>query len=693
MTNPAHSTRIRVIGLRMPVGIAFLVLALFGIACGPGPRATTDASVDAPPVPALGELRDGFHLPGLLGERDRITVDLAAGPDGLVVGGWFRQAGTVRSRPARWASSWHAMPSTDATQLAVDRDGVIYAGSRYIGCDLCSPSPLRRLNNQSWVEIDGPTGTFEELLATPAGILAVGDLWNNVGPASVVRYGSAGPVVLGTARLAGFNARTLAVAESAGTICVGGAFDAMDGRPARNVACLGPSGWAEAGAGLPGEVRALAFTSDGRLIAGGAFVLPDGGHLAVLQGGTWSALGGGVDGAGAIVNAIAIDGDAILVGGTFSSPAENLARFENGTWSSPAGGVHASDEATSVTSVVVTPEGVYVGGRFDLAGGIATSHVALWTASGVKALLAPGDQPLGVSGEVRTAVMFNAQLVAAGQFRAAGIAAVNHVAVFDGARWTPLGDPGQAIRVLAVRTDGSLIAGGDGGKVQRWTNSAWEQIGITFDASVNAIIEHEGELVVAGDFTTASNHVARWTGTTFETMGQGLDAPVRTLGHDGAGRLCAGLDHRGRAQDTRAFHPLWCWDGAAWRAVADLSGEKVSAIAVLAAGSTLVAGNLYAYESESAALLTSSWNAVRVAGGRYYAEDSPTCIAAGDGAVLAVSDQIHLWDAEMKTTKLFEGAWTRTLLATPTGFVAGGNGLFRTDDTVSAGIAVWDYFR
>lgn len=53
---------------------------------------------------------------------------------------------------------------------------------------------------------------------------------------------------------------------------------------------------------------------------------------------TWSAIGAGTDGQ---VNALTVDGSAIVIGGSFQSPFSTLARFDNGTWSTLPGGLEA----------------------------------------------------------------------------------------------------------------------------------------------------------------------------------------------------------------------------------------------------------------------------------------------------------------------------------------------------------------
>jgi hypothetical protein len=70
------------------------------------------------------------------------------------------------------------------------------------------------------------------------------------------------------------------------------------GRPCNFVAAWNGDGWEPLGAGMNGEVHALAVYN-GLLVAGGLFTLADSlpvDRLAAWDGNQWSPLGGGVGG-------------------------------------------------------------------------------------------------------------------------------------------------------------------------------------------------------------------------------------------------------------------------------------------------------------------------------------------------------------------------------------------------------------
>src|SRR5262245_61564144 len=83
--------------------------------------------------------------------------------------------------------------------------------------------------------------------------------------------------------------------------------------------------------------------------------------------------------------------------------------------------------------------------------------------------------------------------------RAAGRAAVNRVAKWDGANWSALGSGmDQDVEALAVYDDGGGAALCAGGRV-----------------------------TVAGG--VAVNRVAKWDGSSWSALGNGMNAPVHTL--------------------------------------------------------------------------------------------------------------------------------------------------------------------
>lgn len=286
-----------------------------------------------------------------------------------------------------------------------------------------------------------------------------------------------------------------------------GRFASVDAVPASNVACQTTSGWTQAGDGLTGVVHALAFANDGRLIAGGTFTVAGGANVAVLGASTWTALGGGVAGTDPDVRAIKIDGDAIIVGGAFDTPVKNLARFSQGTWSGPTGEWFAAAMRPIVSDVAVKSDGVYIVGTFERIGDVAVSHIARWSTT-IEPVMPTGDMPLGVNGRINALLRdTDGSIIAGGQFVAAGTLPALNVARFADGRWQSFGAILDQVTAFA-RTD-TIYAGTKTGNVLRWTGTDWTSIG-ALNGTINAMLEYNGDLIVAGDFTTP-NRIARWT--------------------------------------------------------------------------------------------------------------------------------------------------------------------------------------
>jgi hypothetical protein len=154
-------------------------------------------------------------------------------------------------------------------------------------------------------------------------------------------------------------------------LAVGGSFTTAGGAPAQNVAVWDGASWAPMGAGLPGEVKALAVYND-LPVAAGAFTTP--GYVAQWDGGgAWQALGSGLDGT---VNDLVVYHSELIATGAFlaagGAPAARLARWNGSAWSAFASGLDTEGLALTVRG------GLFAGGTFNLAGGKPSVRIARW---------------------------------------------------------------------------------------------------------------------------------------------------------------------------------------------------------------------------------------------------------------------------------------------------------------------------
>ncbi|MCB9137053.1 MAG: hypothetical protein H6642_01750 [Caldilineaceae bacterium] len=185
---------------------------------------------------------------------------------------------------------------------------------------------------------------------------------------------------------------------------------------------------------------------------------------------------------------------------------------------------------------------LYAGGWFTAAGGMSASHIAKWDGTNWSAL-GSGMGGADVYGVKALATDTNGNLYAGGYFYTAGDVDVYHIAKWDGAGWTALGD-GADGAVMALTTDmsGSLYAAGsfttvDGvtaNRIAKWDGISWAALGAGMNGAVSALAAHREVMVSAADqgravattfilyagggFTTAggnpSAYLGQWTDDT-----------------------------------------------------------------------------------------------------------------------------------------------------------------------------------
>jgi hypothetical protein len=161
-----------------------------------------------------------------------------------------------------------------------------------------------------------------------------------------------------------------------------------------------------------------------------------------LELGLWDMLtdlGTLVTGTTGAVNALDVGIAGLFVGGTFDSAGgvadtNLIARYsiQNTSWVSIGGGIIG----TEVNAITVTDDGinVYVGGNFTQAGNVSVQNVAKWTGSNWQAVGA------GLNGTVYDIVILGSDIYAAGQFFTADYESFHVLARWDGSTWAFMGD-------------------------------------------------------------------------------------------------------------------------------------------------------------------------------------------------------------------------------------------------------------
>lgn len=298
---------------------------------------------------------------------------------------------------------WSSLPGSangNVNALALDRDGLLYAGGDFTTIGGKTARNIAVWNGSSWSALAAGTngavlvmevsdnndlfvgGTF----ATAGGVTA-----NNIAKWSGGSWSSltdAGTGVSGTNN----EVRSIALDEN-GLLYIGGNFASAGDRVANRIATFDGINWGTLGAGTSGFVQAIEITET-YVYIGGNFSLA--GNQTVNRiarwsraGKQWQKIGEGVSGN---VNALVYEGGYLYAGGNFATATtadgqvyivNNVARW------SPTGQWEALGEARDVgtdnqvnTLSLSTNADLYVGGSFALAGNSDAPGIARWRERG-----------------------------------------------------------------------------------------------------------------------------------------------------------------------------------------------------------------------------------------------------------------------------------------------------------------------
>jgi hypothetical protein len=231
-------------------------------------------------------------------------------------------------------------------------------------------------------------------------------------------------------------------------VFVGGDFNSAGGVSANHVARFNTqtNTWSSLGTGssngVNNVVNALAVVGN-EVFVGGYFTSAGGVSANFVarfntQTNTWSALGtgssDGVSGILAYVTALAVVGNEVVVGGTFTFAggvsANRVARFnpQTNTWSSLGTGSSNGVSGGTVRALAVVGNEVFVGGNFTSAGGVSANRVARFnTQTNTWSTLGTGSSN-GVNNDVRALAVVGNEVVVGGWFNSAGGVSANFVA-------------------------------------------------------------------------------------------------------------------------------------------------------------------------------------------------------------------------------------------------------------------------
>lgn len=445
---------------------------------------------------------------------------LTVSDDGLYVGGRFINAGNQAiGLLARWdGANWSAVGegiSNDGydyvTSLTTAATGGVYTGGAYRVIGNQRTDNIAHWNGVEWRALGGGLmrGEYGDSPATPYAIvvdgagrvyaggefaLAGGVRTNNLAMWENGRWHNIG----------GANARVRALAVAGDDLYVGGEFTQIGGIGASHVARWNRATgqWSALGSGINDNVYALAY-SDGILYVGGGFkaagnVTAE--DVAYWDGAQWHAFGNkarifevGDRGGeiGTYVNALAVAGDRVFIGGHFQTiqngtntadlssfvVVHNVVEWDstNDQWfylgdAAQRGVTFNGYSGFSIDALTLALVGdkLYVGGRFNQAGGLAASNLARWDRTNeqwvsLNASLGGLNDP-----DVRALAAYGTNLFVGGKFTSAGNAPARYIARLDTQTdtWSTLGDGVKwyndiytAVSSVAASAQGVYIGG------------------------------------------------------------------------------------------------------------------------------------------------------------------------------------------------------------------------------------------
>lgn len=535
----------------------------------------------------------------LLGTDNPIVTTARWDPDGpgplsevLVCGGNFTLAGaTFASRIAtydfvtkQWAQLGDGFDD-GVVEVIVMPNGDLIAAGRFQNSGTTQTPGLARWNGSSWQPFAGGVlGTVRAMSLTAAGDLIVVGALSQAGGlpvGNIAKWDGASWSTFGLGFGLGFDSYLSSVVEAPnGDIIVAGDFLSAGGQAARDIAVWDGTSWSAFGGGLQSSgISTLHYLSTGELLVGGE-------NMTSLSGG-----------------GLSFDG---------------LAMWDGTSWTAPYGW-----NAGHIISILELANGdVVVGGSVPAAiAGSASTGAARWNGSTWQALGVGGGSDIW-----EFSFLANGDLLAAGSIDYIGSVPIGNLASWDGNTWQALGEgtKGDIDELLATADDGLVaagsftsIAGTAANNIARWDGNTWHALGmgLAMDQGQpvwDMLSMANGDLVVCGQFGMAGGAsiagIARWDGSTWSAFGGGAFGEVTAMALLPGGQLVAA----GRILSATTA-VVAVWDGSVWTQLGDIAGPfagvpgRVNSLTVLPTGGLAAAGAFTAIDGTTAANVA-EWN-------------------------------------------------------------------------------------
>ncbi len=281
---------------------------------------------------------------------------------------------------------------------------------------------------------------------------------------------------------------------------------------------------------------------------------------------TWSALAN--NGLNSYVNALAVSGTDMYVGGDFSATFDSnlysgyIAKYSGGVWSALANqGLHSFIDGNNVNALAVSGTDLYVGGYFQRTsdGSVTNLNNIAKYIGGVWSAL-PHN---GLSNQVLALAVSGTDLYVGGDFTQTedgGVTNLNYIARYSGGVWSALANNGlnSHVNTLAVSGTNLYIGGNftqtaDGSvmalhNIAKYSGGVWSALAnYGLDGEVYALAVSGTDLYVGGNFIETDDanmllfRIAKYSGGAWSALpNNGLNGDVKALAVSGMGLYAGG---------------------------------------------------------------------------------------------------------------------------------------------------------
>src|ERR1043166_785493 len=269
--------------------------------------------------------------------------------------------------------------------------GYLYAGGSFTNIGGTSAGRIAQWDGSQWYNIGDFDGQVRSLLFDGAYIWGGGAFTNISGgytPGLALFQPGSGWFTAGF--VSGGSQLVSSIAwDGAWDYYVGGNFTSVGGVSAPNIAVFDGFNWYSLGNGVNNTVNTLVL-NNGALYAGGSFTTASGlsvNRIAKLGGTSWSALGSGITvrTTSSAVNALVFRGSDLFAGGSFTNAgglyAPGIAKWNGASWSTLGSALYfsaGSGGPGSVGALALIGDDLFVGGSFSSAGDKPAVFISRW---------------------------------------------------------------------------------------------------------------------------------------------------------------------------------------------------------------------------------------------------------------------------------------------------------------------------